>query len=1123
MPVSLAKLQPHGSVYNRGFDRRGCTCSICFAMPDGLTQSVVYSDIFDFAVFVLIDTTDVFGNLYVSKYLPDGDVTAVVLDFDLAIENGNGFYPGSQKFQSVPWGKLSWIKEDGTSGTTPLTITSTTGDVFASVTLTITGTPTTFDRVYIVYAGNYVFDDPFITTGQTLNDVAVYLAGLINAATSINMPLTAVASGADVTITCTQPGQDGNTIELLTMYKTAGNTQITPLGPVKLTGGVDPTSFHVQIDFGALSPLRQAWLTFAPSLPIDSGPTNPTLVTFTPKETRYVFSNWIVTDPSNKTPLKVAGPGSTVVGNKALGWVSYDGPGWTTAVGFYFEGFAKVSTTIGESVTIRYSNQSTHDLYVGVAESPDGGIFDVELDGVAGTPIDLFLDTAPPLLTRRLVQAAVGPGTHILRLTVSGAGTCLFDYLHAVIPSDIVDPAVTYAHNAAAFDFDTGATYQIPPSRSVMLLRAMGLHGDIDFFNGVFFEFDRERYGGTFHACTVTLSGTFGTGTGFGDGDVIWVTVGGTFPNSGTTISGATTQGGNVPGNAIGGTVFGIAVFPADDLGTLAQRAVNAINALFVGIRAEPTGTPGEFIVTVLSPINGFSFDVSLSSGSTGSLAMSGDIGVPVGSTFVGGQEGVWRIAPSGGINRPFRDYLEDVCNVLGASGQTATFALSQELLGPPDVPTPTDAWSQRYDDEIGLPVLTATGFGSWGAGFVEGATGSLIEQTGHGYVTGYRVHLANGSTAGAWAITVLDTDFYDLTTLLSGSHTPASGDAVFAELQTTQCTFNPNTFTPYITNCYIQLATVIDGTGMVPVLQLGEVGYFFFSKRMPNSTPQQGIVGFASFTAPIVIGSVVPHNLLTGQSVLLAGVKGNTASNGWHASITVVDPTHFELDGTSGNGDYVPGTGTFSGGGMPYYDAYISDAASGALLRPLARFWTQQDDPTINAGADTTFLAGLLQTHTDSVSANVKAAVPSTQIEILWPEDVNHEDAYYSDDLPFPQGGRLNLAVNLPDAWKTKIGSSFDFFKVEGLSWWAFYRHRANSFRTLSYPYLVLNWDRADVRVLIPDFNGGTNWQAQYLYTLVQQISGVNFWAVDQFALLSALVQPLPLPKRRAQLLLTS
>jgi hypothetical protein len=179
---------------------------------------------------------------------------------------------------------------------------------------------------------------------------------------------------------------------------------------------------------------------------------------------------------------------------------------------------------------------------------------------------------------------------------------------------------------------------------------------------------------------------------------------------------------------------------------------------------------------------------------STGSITTSGDIKA--------GNEGVWLVdaSQSQPLNRAFTDYLADFCAQVNAAGQTMTVSFSQELLAPPDVNTAAGAWAQRFAN--GNQVLTDTGFGSWGAGFVEAVSGSspiTIQQTGHGYITGNTVHISSSTQSGVWAITVTDADHYQLTTLISGGYTPGVGDATLIDVQTTQCTFNPSTVTPYM------------------------------------------------------------------------------------------------------------------------------------------------------------------------------------------------------------------------------------------------------------------------------------------------------------------------------------
>ena len=69
-----------------------------------------------------------------------------------------------------------------------------------------------------------------------------------------------------------------------------------------------------------------------------------------------------------------------------------------------------------------------------------------------------------------------------------------------------------------------------------------------------------------------------------------------------------------------------------------------------------------------------------------------------------------------------------------------------------------------------------------------------------------------------------------------------------------------------------------------------------------------------AANTTPIQIETASAHGFTTGDSVNISGVPGNNAANGdWQVS--VVDATHFTLDGSSGNGDFVnTGTGYWAG-----------------------------------------------------------------------------------------------------------------------------------------------------------------------------------------------------------------
>lgn len=77
-------------------------------------------------------------------------------------------------------------------------------------------------------------------------------------------------------------------------------------------------------------------------------------------------------------------------------------------------------------------------------------------------------------------------------------------------------------------------------------------------------------------------------------------------------------------------------------------------------------------------------------------------------------------------------------------------------------------------------------------------------------------------------------------------------------------------------------------------------------------------IIG-ASNAIPIVIETRAAHYLRDGDEVDISDVLGNTAANGTAISVTVVDGTHFSLNGTTGNGSYTGG-GFASVNGAPGY-----------------------------------------------------------------------------------------------------------------------------------------------------------------------------------------------------------
>lgn len=322
----------------------------------------------------------------------------------------------------------------------------------------------------------------------------------------------------------------------------------------------------------------------------------------------------------------------------------------------------------------------------------------------------------------------------------------------------------------------------------------------------------------------------------------------------------------------------------------------------------------------------------------------------------------------------------------------------------------------------------------------------------------------------------------------LSGS--PVLTDTGFSNLRSTHCAFSP-TMADYQKKVYLKSAQILAAAGLVPWLQFGEFLWWFFSEKSRKP------LAVANAT-PVEIYFDFPHGLTNGEFLLNAGYKGCTAANGRH-SVVVINPYQVALVGTVGNGAWVTGSGETRTGSMGYYDAYTQAQASAVLGRPLARFNTQDDDPAVNSGADVALLQALLKAHIDTIRTHVLATVPTAKFEWLFPYDVNFPDVFWSNALPYPQGGRMNSTVNLPPAYLTYAGSGLDAILVEALSWGSFYRHWANAMRSIEWAQTApRNWPKSRTAYLIPTFNGGCFWDREYLHARQHGHNNLLWWAYD-------------------------
>src|SRR5271166_2831010 len=165
----------------QGFDDYGAAAALWGASDTGFTVSGVFRDMADFAVLVLFQKYDPFGHPLFS-YLPDGDLTGLVLDFDVT-------WQGIQSWESLKNAWTDWNTLDcsingvGSNsakwmGTTGVTVTcNTTGRTGASATYTLNlSSPQPGDKVTLWYQ-NQSFISPSISASHTTTDQAMWWQG----------------------------------------------------------------------------------------------------------------------------------------------------------------------------------------------------------------------------------------------------------------------------------------------------------------------------------------------------------------------------------------------------------------------------------------------------------------------------------------------------------------------------------------------------------------------------------------------------------------------------------------------------------------------------------------------------------------------------------------------------------------------------------------------------------------------------------------------------------------------------------------------------------------------------------------------------------------------------------
>lgn len=503
--------------------------------------------------------------------------------------------------------------------------------------------------------------------GGISSGATILLAGTPYQVSSVQSPTALTLTSAAATATGIQyvaarGGRDGN---LISLYATApASTLNVSASTVALTGGSSDATWNCTLDFTALAidQLRQCWLTFAPSL------SNGT--SYTATEWQVVFSNWTLIGAEATKALTVAGPGSIRIEEDDSACTFHGA--WTLAdssTGWYSQYYATASTDATATVTINYSCQFPHDLWIGTSLYTDRATVNISVDGVAQTPLNCALNTGSPVISRRKIATGITAGAHTVVIAKQDTNPFYFDFLEAAVASDVPDALTPRTNVSPAIDFDTDHAYKLSPARLMWIYDKLGYAGPMNEYLGVFWWNERTATGLTYSSSQVTFAGTYAAA------DAVILT--------------------------LNGTDIGKSVFAGDTANTIAAHFAMLINATFTGVWA--SAASGVLTITGRSPASAYSVSITVktltSAHGTATVSTITATGSYDPSNFVTND------TTSQPLNRAARDWHADFYALCAARSLAVTTACSMELVYPPS------GYAAKFAN--GTAVSTATGFGT--------------------------------------------------------------------------------------------------------------------------------------------------------------------------------------------------------------------------------------------------------------------------------------------------------------------------------------------------------------------------------------------------------------------------
>lgn len=685
MPEILEKLRPDRDLQCY-FERPSAVAALSESGPSGFTISGTWRQQFDWAVLEW-HRDNVFEHP-AFRYLPDGDLSGLVLTYEESRENCIPL--DSTLYPTVDWPFLRvWMETGGAERfyQVPLKPHATPVEgvyrpAGATFTLRLTGQPGSDNYAELAWTGEH--HTYKLAPGDSEETAAQALASIITAnsrtmmASSEGNRITLTYLGVDQTPETSREGLNGNRVGVYGNVKGPGHWE--PWWQ-QLSGGESPAKWRVELDFSNLivdengSPVpmthvrRMRW-TYAADLQPGE---------FRRSEFRVRVSNWTVAGANRR--YRVAGPGSRRVEDDSPE-LFFSGSGWSSPLSGNFSGGSLRHTrTPQDGVSLSYTHPVSHTLYMGTRKASSGSLVSICVDGVALRTEDLHL-AGEDILVRVPVAELAGGVPH--SVTVSHAGPAdqyfYFDFFEMAVPAGELPVFPRDARTTLATDWDTDHSIVLAPERTAWFLDSLGFTGRANHYAGALWFYELMRAGHRYAAGTVEFTGS----PAFGMGEVTELSI-------------------QILGRNDPPTVIQHLHLIGDTADSIAKAFELEINSGYTAIWAAAS----ENRLTIQARAMGSEGNTIRISARVTSPSNSGFQAIASQDALTGGVDGEWRtdLDATPRLNRAVRDWSSSYFRALKAHGIEAAAAFSMELQH--GDPSPEAGIAQRFAD--GTPCLLNT------------------------------------------------------------------------------------------------------------------------------------------------------------------------------------------------------------------------------------------------------------------------------------------------------------------------------------------------------------------------------------------------------------------------------